>query len=105
MRALVEPFRHQHFGAGADESALAFDLDLDAHERLWCRVDHHGAKTERPEELYRSFKKRNLPHGDTWRHGVRPQSGVLQSSAPWVKKCLRMRCTKSVKTGSAIESS
>ena len=28
-----------------------------------------------------------------------------QSSALWVKKCLRMRCTSSVKTGSAMASS
>jgi hypothetical protein len=39
MRPLVEPFRHHHFGAGADRPALAFDLDLDAHERLRRRVD------------------------------------------------------------------
>ena len=80
--------------------ALAFDLDLDAHERLRRRVDDHRAEPERPGERNRPLEECNVPHGQTWRHDASLQSSVL-----WVKKCLRMRCTSSVKTGSAIASS
>ena len=45
-------------------------------------------------------KKCDLPHGKTWRHHDWPQSSAL-----WLKKCLRMRCTSSVKAGSAMTSS
>src|SRR5882724_232642 len=100
LGALVEPFRHQQFGAGADRAAPALDLDFGAHESLRCGVDDHSAKPERPDEPHRSLEKRNVPHGQTERHGLKPQS-----SAFWVKKCLRMRCTSSVKTGSAMASS
>src|ERR1700719_3333296 len=100
LGALVEPFRHQQFGAGADRAAPALDLDLGTHEDLRCGVDDDSAKPERPDEPHRSLEKRNVPHGQTERHGLKPQSSAL-----WVKKCLRMRCTSSVKTGSAIASS
>src|SRR5260370_35772849 len=100
MRPLVEPFRHQQFGAGAYRRALAFHLDLDAHERLRCRVDDHRAEAERFYKTNRTFKKGDVAHGDIWRHG-----DLSQSSALWVKKCFRIRCTSSVKTGSAIASS
>src|ERR1700738_961343 len=100
MRPLVEPFRHQQFGAGAHRNALAFHLDLDAHEHLRCRIDDHRAEPERFYKTIRTFKKPDVAHGDIWLHG-----DLSQSSALWVKKCLRMRCTSSVKTGSAIASS
>ena len=58
------------------------------------------AESERPDKAHRALEKRDLPHGKTWRHHERPQSSAL-----WLKKCLRMRCTSSVKAGSAITSS
>src|SRR6267154_2008229 len=100
MRPLVEPFRHHQFGAGAHRNALAFDFDLDAHEHLRCRVDDHRAEAERFYKTNRTFKKRDVAHGDIWRHG-----DLSQSSALWVKKCFLIRCTSPVKTGSAIASS
>src|ERR1700676_633347 len=100
LGALVEPLRHQQFGAGAKEGASAFDLNLGAHESLGRGVDDDSAKPERPDEPHRSFEKRNVPHSQTERHGLKPQSSAL-----WVKKCLRLRCTSSVKTGSAMASS
>ena len=100
LRSLVEPFRHQQFGAGADRSALALHFDLGAHEQLRRGIDDHGAEPERPDKAHRAFEKFDVPHGDTWRHDALPQS-----SAVWVKKCLRMRCTSSVKAGSAMASS
>src|SRR5216683_1398894 len=100
MRPLVEPFRHQQFGAGAHRRALAFDFDLDAHEHLRCRVDDHRAEAERLYEINRTFKNPDVAHGNIWRHG-----DLSQSSALWVKKWFRIRCTSSVKTGSAIASS
>src|SRR5882724_3554341 len=100
LRALVEPFRRHQFGACADRAPLAFDLDLHAHKRLGRGIDHYGAKAKRLGEWHLPLEKRDLPHSDTWRHDVLPQSSVL-----CVKKCLRMRCTSSVNTGSAIASS
>src|ERR1700730_19132465 len=100
MRPCVEPFRYQQFGAGARRRALAFDLDLDAHQHLPSRVDDHRAEAERFHKTNRTFKKPDVAHGDIWRHGDLSQSSVL-----WVKKCFRIRCTSSVKTGSAIASS
>ena len=46
------------------------------------------------------FEQGDVVHHETKRHRIAPQSSV-----PWVKKCLRMRCTSSVKTGSAMASS
>src|ERR1700755_3628616 len=100
MRALVEPFRCHQFGAGADRNALALDLDLDAHEGLRRGVDHHGAEPERFCERNGPLKERDIPYGDTYRHDDLPQSSAL-----WVKKCLRMRCPGSVNAGSAMASS
>src|SRR5215207_3576725 len=100
MRTLVEPFWHQEFGAGAHTRALAFDLDLDAHKSLRRRVDDDRTEPERPGETDRALKERYVSDGQTIRH-----QASFQSSALWVKKCLRMRCTSSVKAGSAIASS
>ena len=75
MRPLVEPFRHQKLGAGAGRPALAFDLDLDAHESLRRRVDDDRAEPERPGEAHRTFKK-----GDIL---VRPSdSGIKPALSP-----------------------
>ena len=100
MRPLVEPLCHQKLGAGPCRNALAFDLDLDAHKSLRCRVDDDRTEPERPDESDRTFKKGNVLYGQAIRHRA-----SFQSSALWVKKCLRMRCTSSVKAGSAIASS
>ena len=58
MRPLVEPFWHQELGAGAGRPALAFDLDLDAHESLRRRVDDDRAEPERPGESAPAVRKR-----------------------------------------------
>src|SRR5688500_10151712 len=100
MRTLVEPFWHQEFGAGAHSPALAFDLDLDPHKSLRRRVNDDRTEPERPCKGDRTFKKRDVSYGQTIRH-----QASSQSSALWVKKCLRIRCTSSVKAGSAIASS
>src|SRR5882672_9710101 len=104
LRALVEPFRRHQLGARTYRHGFgfgfAFDLDLHTHESLGRGIDDHRAKPEWLGERHLSLEKRNIPHGDLWRHG-----GLPQSSALWVKKCLRMRCTSSVKTGSAMASS
>src|SRR5882672_8103074 len=97
MRPLVEPFWHQEFGAGSGRPALAFDLDLDAYESLRRRIDDDRAEPERPGKSDRTFKEGNVLYGQAIRH-----QASFQSSALWVKKCLRMRCTISVKAGSAI---
>ena len=100
LRPLVEPFRRHQFGARAHRRAPAFDLDLHPHEDLRRGIDRHGAKPKRLCERNLPLEKRDITHGQTMRHGYLPQS-----SAPWVKKCLRMRCTSSVKIGSAMVSS
>src|SRR5437773_6407002 len=100
MRPLVEPFRHQELGAGARGRTLAFDLDLDAYKSLRRRIDDHRTEPERPGKAHRTLKKGNVLYGQAIRH-----QASFQSSALWVKKCLRIRCTSSVKAGSAIASS
>ena len=70
VRTLVEPFRRQQFGAGADERAPTLDLDLGAHERLARVVDHDRAEVERPGEADRPFEERNIAHSQTRRHGA-----------------------------------
>ena len=100
MRPLVEPFRHQKFGTGAGGVAFAFDVDLDTHEHLRRRVDDNSAEPERPGKADRAFEERDISHSQAIRHRA-----SFQSSGLWVKKCLRIRCTSSVKAGSAIESS
>lgn len=98
LRPLVEPFWHQQLGAGADRNAPALDLDLDPHEQLRRRVDRDRAEAERPREMHGTFEESDVSQLQARRHD-------RQSSAPCEKKCLRMRCTSSVKTGSAITSS
>ena len=98
MRPLVEPFRHQQLGAGADGRPLPSTSISTRTNSLRRRVDGDRAKAERPGEMHRAFEEGDVAHGQAGRHGP-------QSSVPWVKKCLRMRCTSSVKTGSAITSS
>src|SRR5215208_4738654 len=100
MRTLVEPFWHQEFGAGAHSPALAFDLDLDAHKSLRRRIDDDRTEPERPGKDDRALEERYISHSQAMRHRASSQSSAL-----WVKKCLRMRCTSSVKAGSAIASS
>src|SRR4051794_10375878 len=99
MRPLVEPFRRQQFRGGADRCSLALEFDFRPNENLRRGMDRHRAEPERPDERNRALEKPDIPHRKSWRHG-RPQSSAL-----WVKKCLRMRCTSSVKTGFAITSS
>src|ERR1700704_3305618 len=98
MRPLVEPLWRHHLGASADRRRSVFEFDFDAHENLRRLGEGDGAEPERPDEIDRALEKRDVTHGQSWRHG-RPQSSAL-----WVKKCLRIRCTSSVKTGSAITS-
>src|SRR5260221_769749 len=100
MRPLVEPFWHQKFGTGALGTAPPLNFNLSPHEHLRRRVDNDGTEPERPRKADRAFEKRNISHSQAVRHRA-----SFQSSALWVKKCLRMRCTSSVKAGSAIESS
>src|SRR4051794_2135367 len=100
MRPLVEPFWHQKLGAGPCRPALAFDFDLDAHKGLRRRVDDNRTEPERPGESDRAFKEGDVSYGQTIRH-----QASFQSSALWVKKCFRIRCTSSVKAGSAMASS
>src|SRR5215208_8367471 len=100
MRTLVEPFWYQEFGAGTHSPALAFDLDLDAHKNLRRRVDDDRTEPERPGKGDRALEERYISDGQAIRH-----QPSFQSSALWVKKCLRMRCTSSVNAGSAIASS
>ena len=63
MRPLVEPLRHEKFGARTDGPGLAFDLDLDQHKSLRRRVDDNGAEPERPREADRPLKESNIAHG------------------------------------------
>src|SRR5690348_3583556 len=98
MRPLVEPFRRQHLGAGAGRDTLAVDLDLDTDEDLHRSIDRDRAKAKRPGKRYLPFEEGDIAHSEAERHGD-------QSSEPCVKKCLRMRCTNSVKRASAITSS
>src|SRR5690348_12100764 len=97
MRSLVEPFWRQEFGRGAGRPALAHNLDLDADKGLRRRIDHDGAEAERPGKGDGPFEQGDVAHDETEGHG--------QSSALWVMKCARIRCTSAVKTGSAIASS
>src|SRR5436305_10636438 len=99
MRPLVEPFWRHHLGASANRARSVLEFDLGGHENLRGLGDGHRAEPERPDEIDRALEKREFSHCQSWRHG-RPQSSAL-----WVKKCLRMRCTSSVNTGSAITSS
>src|SRR4051812_39711343 len=99
MRPLVEPLWHQEFGAGSSRPTLAFDLDLHTHKGRRRRIDDDRAEPERPGESDRTFKEGDVPYSQAIRH-----QASFQSSALWVKKCLRIRCTSSVKAGSAIES-
>src|SRR3954447_12421440 len=68
MRPLVEPFRHEKLGGGADRPALAFDLDLNQHEGLRRRMDDDIAEAERPGKRHRSFKKRDIAYGEARCH-------------------------------------
>src|SRR4029079_4529666 len=65
MRALVEPFRHQHFGARAHESLAAFDLDFDPDKKLLSCCQYDSAETKRPGKIHGAFKKINVPHSET----------------------------------------
>jgi len=68
LRTLVEPFRYQQFGTGADKFSLAFDLDLGAHEQLRRRDDDDGTEVERPGEAHRAFEEGNVAHGEAKGH-------------------------------------
>ena len=69
MGALVEPFRHQHFGARARRNAFAFDLDIHPHEGLRRRVDDHGTEPERADKRDRPLKEGDITYDQAWSDG------------------------------------